>query len=249
MIASASSRAATQLGYMSVARSHVGMVRTLNEDRLLDRPDLGLWAIADGMGGHSHGDLAAEAVVAALDAVRSGMSGYALLADVRRALQQANGALNRDNGGASGTSACGSTVVALIAREDHYACLWAGDSRAYLWRGGGFSRLTSDHSVVQEMVDAGVLTEDARRHHPCANVITRAVGIGRHVELDQVFAPVVDGDIFLLCSDGLTACLDDSEIARLVGEDDGADRLIAQALARGAPDNVSVVLVRAAGNS
>lgn len=237
----------TGLCFRSTSRTHVGNVRALNEDRLLERPDIGLWAIADGMGGHEHGDKAAEHVIRALADVEPGDSSYALLADVTSAITRANAALFVD----SASARSGSTIVALLAREGHYGCLWVGDSRAYLLRDGLLTRLTRDHSVVQELIDAGTLPEEARKHHPRANVITRAVGVARRIEVDRVFAPILAGDFFLLCSDGLTACLDDQEIAAIVGQSmlNGADELMTAALARGAKDNVSLILLQADASS
>lgn len=230
---------------ISISRSHVGQVRGYNEDRLLDRPDLGLWAVADGMGGHSKGDVAAQAVIDALAAVRPGGSGYALLSDADAAITRANLEIRkwaRDGGGSSG-----STIAALLIREDHYACLWAGDSRAYLFRDGELTPLTHDHSLVQQLIDNGLLMEEERRGHPQANIITRAVGHAEEVQIDRRFGSVLPGDLYLLCSDGLTACIDEKEIRDLisVGRIDAVQRLIELALSRGAPDNVSLILVEA----
>lgn len=234
-----------QLAFRSAARTHAGMRRTVNEDRLLDRTDKGLWAIADGMGGHRAGDVAATTVIDAMAAIEHGPSGYDYLGDIVVAVEQANAAIfnSRAVEGASG-----STLVALIAHEAHYACLWAGDSRAYLFRDDALTAITRDHSVVQQLVDQGDVPESRRRHHPNAHIITRAVGVDAQVELDRQFAAIAAGDIFLLCSDGLTACLDDAEIARALagGDLDAAvDDLLQTALRRQALDNVSLILVRA----
>jgi serine/threonine protein phosphatase PrpC len=220
-------------------------VRSHNEDRLLDRPDLGLWAVADGMGGHSNGDVAAQMVIDALAAVPPGGSGYALLNDADAAIARANleiRNLSQDSGRVSG-----STIVALLIREDHFACLWAGDSRAYLLRDGKLSQLTHDHSLVQQLVDDGLLTEQERRHHPQANIITRAIGHAAELQIDRRFGSVLPGDLFLLCSDGLTACTDEEEIRTTIRADRIAavQELIDLALSRGAPDNVSIILVGA----
>ncbi len=232
------------LTFCSVARTHAGTRRTVNEDRLLDRADNGLWAIADGMGGHSAGDVAASTVIESMAAIDHGASGYAYLADIVAAVEAANARIfaGRTAGGASG-----STLVALLAHEGHYACLWAGDSRAYLLRDGRLSPITRDHSLVQQLVDQGDVDESHRRQHPNAHVITRAVGVDAHVELDRQFAPFAPGDVFLLCSDGLTACLDDAELAAaLTGDlDAAADHLLETALRRQALDNVSLIVVRA----
>lgn len=233
------------LKFLSVERTHEGCVRSLNEDALLNRADIGLWAVADGMGGHECGELASARTVEALAGVTSFSSAYAFRDAAAQALAQANADLFQLSqvGGA-----IGSTVVALLAHQGHYACLWAGDSRAYLYRAGALKRLTRDHSVVQEMVDGGVLSEEGARRHPRANVITRAIGARADLELDHVSGPMQAGDRYLLCSDGLTTVVSDREIAEAMIRaplEAAAERLLDQALARGAPDNVTVILVAA----
>lgn len=235
------------LVFRSAARTHAGTRRTVNEDRVLDRTDKGLWAIADGMGGHQAGDIAASTVIDAISAIEHGPSGYTYLADIVAAVERANAAIFTGRS-AGGAGASGSTVVALIAHEGHYACLWAGDSRAYLFRDGALAPITRDHSLVQQLVDCGDVPESRRRLHPNAHIITRAVGVDAQVELDRQFAAIAAGDIFLLCSDGLTACLDDAEMAGALAGDDlqaAADHLLQTALSRQALDNVSLILVRA----
>ncbi len=234
--------------FTSAARSHPGRQRTINEDRILDRSEDGLWAVADGMGGHRGGEDAAARLVQALSAIPHGASGYACLAQIEREVGRVNADLLGDRGAHAEGTLSGSTLVTLLAHEGHYACLWAGDSRAYLLRGGHLSAITRDHSVVQSLVDAGSISEGERRTHPSAHVITRAVGASPHLQLDRRFAPIAAGDLFLLCSDGLTACIDDQEIAQalLDGDaQDAADRLLATALDRNAPDNVSFIIIRA----
>ena len=237
------------LTFASVARSHVGEVRELNEDRVLDRPDLGLWAVADGMGGHEAGEVASAMVVEALAQVDQFGSGYAFLSDVCTRLEAVNRALVAQARTLGPGAVIGSTVVALLVFDGHYACAWAGDSRAYLLRDGALTRITHDHSLVQEMVDSGALAPAQAAGHRAGNVITRAVGVGE-LELERRHAAIAPGDLFLLCSDGLTGVLSDAEIAeRLTAPtlDLAADELLALTLARGAPDNVSLVLVRAEG--
>ncbi len=243
----ASETLSPDLIFRSAARTHAGTRRTVNEDRVLDRTGRGLWAIADGMGGHRAGDVAASTVVEAMAGVEHGASGYTYLGDIITAVEQANAAIFNGRA-AEGAGASGSTLVALIAHEGHYACLWAGDSRAYRFRDGALTAITRDHSLVQQLVDQGDVPESRRRQHPNAHVITRAVGVDAQVELDRQFAAIAPGDIFLLCSDGLTACLDDAEMARALAGGDldaAADQLLQTALSRQALDNVSLILVRA----
>ena len=228
----------------SASRTHTGRVRRVNEDRLLDRPQSGFWAIGDGMGGHARGDVAAARLVEALGEVEHGHSGYARVADVAAAIERVNAELFSEAAGAMGT-----TVVALLLHEGHCACLWAGDSRAYRFRDGVLQPLTRDHSHVQELVDAGVLSEHARRGHPQGHLVTRAVGAEAAIQLERRFDETRVDDVFLLCSDGLNACLDLAETAALIDPQDldgSAEALVAAALDRGSPDNVSVILASAA---
>lgn len=232
------------LRFRSAARTHAGGHRSVNEDRLLDRPADGLWAVADGMGGQRAGDVAAARLVDALARVQHGASGYACLADIVREVDAVNASLFAEETQLASLS--GATLVALLVHEGYYACLWAGDSRAYLFRDGALTLLTHDHSLVQEMVDKGVLTQAESRTHPSINVVTRAVGAGPTIELERRFAPLADGDVFLLCSDGLTSCLGEQEIEgalRRCGGEPAADVLLEAALVREPRDNVSFILI------
>ncbi|MDP1617401.1 PP2C family serine/threonine-protein phosphatase [Phenylobacterium sp.] len=237
-----------RLRFRSATRSHAGLRRACNEDRLLDRPAEGLWAVADGMGGHRSGDVAAARVVEALGGLDASESGFGRLNDLVRAISEVNAELFAQSADGPGASPSGATVVALLAHERHFACVWAGDSRAYLLRDGGAAPITRDHSLVQSLIDNGQIAADARRSHPEAHIITRAVGAAAEIDLERRFAPILPGDVFLLCSDGLTACVEDEELASLIDQPDldaAAEALLAAALERGAPDNVSLVLIAA----
>ena len=152
----------SELRFMSSSITHVGSTRRLNRDSILERSETGLWAIADGMGGHRAGDVAASTVIDAMSAVEHGPSGYTYLADIVAAVEKANAEIFTGRA-AEGAGASGSTLVALIAHEGHYACLWAGDSRAYLFRGGVLAPITRDHSLVQQLIDRGDVPENRRR--------------------------------------------------------------------------------------
>jgi len=221
----------------SAARSHAGCVRALNEDAVLDRPDIGLWAVADGMGGHNAGDVASRAVLQELGSQAASVGDRLQRANRRLLLHAAQ----------TKSGPIGSTVVALEIQAPHYTCFWVGDSRAYLIRDGRLTRLTRDHSAVQELIDAGRITSAEAAQHPQSHVITRAVGAEQTLAVDSRAGSIEANDTFLLCSDGLSNVLREDELAEVASMADleaAAETLLARALRRQASDNVSVVLIR-----
>jgi protein phosphatase/serine/threonine-protein phosphatase Stp1 len=227
--------------------SHNGSVRDHNEDRFVNRPDLGMFAVADGAGGHDHGQVASSLVAEYLQGVPEGLHPGELLKEIKGRLMDAHDALREKAAQLREGAVIATTVVALIVSERHYACLWVGDSRIYLLRENTLVRVTRDHSLVQELIDAGAITEDQAEHHPRANIITRAIGADAdELDVDMVFDRLFPGDRFLLCSDGVTKCLDEPLIAGILGADDDApaERLILAALARHATDNITAVTVQ-----
>lgn len=223
--------------FISWATTHVGTVRTLNEDALVNRSDLGLWAVADGAGGHAHGDVAAQAVVEALESIPPDLPAAEVLAQVRQKMAETHAVLIQ------GQDVSASTVVVLIARSDHYACLWAGDSRCYLLRDRQLLQVSKDHSLVQELVDTGAILPEDAETHPNANVITRAVGSRGELDLDKVSDRLLPGDRFLLCSDGLCKTLTDSTIAALLSGPEPTEHLVEAALVAQGRDNITAVAV------
>jgi protein phosphatase len=223
-----------------------GRRRTANQDAFLDRPDLGLWAVADGMGGHRDGGRASRMLVEALAGLpRPRQMGVAADA-VRAALTQVNRLLV-DESAAQGSDVIGSTIVVLIAHGDHGCILWVGDSRAYRLSNGVMTRLTRDHTQVQAMVDQGLLSPEQAEHHPYSNVLARAIGADPTVEIDTHIEPLHPGDLYLLCSDGLDKELSDDQIAALLaGPEPGetARVLVQRACEAGGRDNVTAVVVR-----
>jgi serine/threonine protein phosphatase Stp1 len=232
--------------FRSSAVTHAGAVRAHNEDSYVDRPDLGLWAVADGAGGHQAGDVASRIITDALKAVPPGLGATALLAEVRQRLARAHNILLAEAARRGRHAILASTVVVLLVRDDYYACLWAGDSRAYLLRGGRFRQLTRDHSLVQELFDAGAISAAEAAHHPSANIITHAIGADV-LELDKVTDRLLPGDRFLLCSDGLFKTLPEPELARILAAEGDlpAERLLHAALEQQADDNVTALAVEA----
>ncbi len=226
-------------------RTHVGRVRTANEDAVLALPELNLWAVSDGMGGHKNGAFASATVTEALAALDAGLSPAELMQGAREAIFAAHDTI-QDESKRSGGATIGATVVVLLVAGGHFACLWAGDSRLYLLRDGELTRVSRDHSLVADLVEAGRLTDAEAEAHPHANVITRAVGVGESLELDKRRSTVAPGDRFLLCSDGLTKYADDLYLRHvLLSEpiETVSDTLLAAALEGGGADNISVIVV------
>jgi protein phosphatase/serine/threonine-protein phosphatase Stp1 len=232
--------------FRSWAITHPGAKRTHNEDAYVDRPDLGIWAVADGAGGHEAGEMASSMIADALQGIPSGLSAAELLAHVRLAIEHTHAALREEAARRGPDVLVASTVVVMLARGDHFACLWAGDSRAYLLRDGMLRQITRDHSLVQELLEAGAIGPEEAMNHPRGNVITRAVGAELdQIELDKVSDRLLSGDRFLLCSDGLCKTLPEDELAHLLASMDGTlpQVLIDAALALQASDNVTAVMV------
>jgi serine/threonine protein phosphatase PrpC len=236
--------------FRSWAVSHPGAKRKHNEDAYVDRPDLGVWAVADGAGGHQAGEVASGMIADALEAITPGLSASELLAEVRLAIERTHDALREEATRRGPDVVVASTVVVMLARGEHFACLWAGDSRAYLLRRGVLRQVTRDHSLVQELVEAGAIKPEEAQNHPRGNVITRAVGAELDdFVLDKVSDRLVPGDRFLLCSDGLCKTLPEDEIAVLLGLIDGTppQALVDAALAANVSDNVTAVAVEYTG--
>lgn len=232
--------------FRSSAATHAGTANRHNEDAYLNRPDLGLWAVADGAGGHRLGEVASAEVVGLLQTIDSGHSAGEVLVEVRSRLEAAHARLRTKASGRGSGVMIATTVVVLLARDDHFACLWAGDSRAYLLRGHALTRITRDHSLVQVMVENGTISEAEAAHHSQANVITRAVGADVDVlELEKRTGRLVAGDRLLLCSDGLSKTVPEELLAELLSGDDGtaAERLVTAALMAHAADNITAVTI------
>ncbi len=225
--------------------SHTGKVRKANEDNFILRPEIGLWAVADGMGGHENGALASATVVAALEAVGAAGSAPDLLAMLEDSVLGANETLREEIRKRGATM--GATLVVLLVHRRHFACVWSGDSRIYLVRSGQITQISRDHTEVQDMVDRGLLTAEEAKRSPRRHVITHAIGVHETPELDIESGEIADGDTFLLCSDGLTEHVADTEILRAVETESAqaaCDALLALTLERGARDNVTIIIVR-----
>ena len=235
------------MAFECISRTDVGLRRKVNEDSMLVRTDRGLWAVADGMGGHEKGDVASGMVTQAL-------LGLPIVYGLDNLVEAAIAAIVGVNeelialassGASSGT--IGSTVVGLAISGQQFRCFWAGDSRAYRVRDQQIVQLSRDHSLVQDLVDAGMLTPQEADSHPNANIITRAVGVGEDLKIEKVSGDALPGDLFLLASDGLTRLVNDAELATELASRspaDAAESLVAAALSRGAPDNVTLIIIK-----
>ncbi len=229
------------------ATTDTGCVRDHNEDSFLTKPEFGVWVVADGMGGHDAGDFASQTIVAELASVGFAISDEDLQARFMERLGRAHSRI-MDHAAALGGGTVGATLVALLAYEDKYICIWSGDSRIYRMRGGELTQQTRDHTEVRELFEAGLISADEAENWPRKNVITRAIGVSDAPKCDTVSDTLEEGDIFLLCSDGLTEHNSDDDLARALGSglepQAICDGLIAQTLDRGAKDNVTAVVMR-----
>jgi len=237
------------------ARSDAGRRRSSNEDSYIARPDLGLFVVADGMGGHAAGEVASRLAVEAIAAEvsRPAPGGPADRPAGRRlsaGFEEANRRIAERATTADDLQGMATTAVALLVEDAAAVLAHVGDSRAYLFRGGQLTRLTEDHSWVEEQVRAGVLTERAAREHPWRNVVTRAIAGTPALAADLTDVPVEPGDRLLLCSDGLMVVSDDRIARLLAGSEDLAavcHDLVDAANAAGGPDNVTVLVIEIDG--
>ena len=231
--------------WVSTSRTDVGMVRQVNEDSCLDRPEFGLWVVADGMGGHSAGDVASTMIVETLGELGqpTPLSEYVTRAEAT--LLEVNTRL-REIAARQETSTVGSTVAALITHGAYGVCLWAGDSRVYRLRDQKLERLSQDHALVEELVEKGVLTREQASTHPQGNLVTRAVGATDELHIDMEIVELQHGDLFMLCSDGLDKEVEEDEIAEVLtreNDDTLSSTLVDLTLSRGSRDNVTVISV------
>lgn len=224
--------------WLSWAATDVGKQRNRNEDAVLNRPEAGLWAIADGMGGHEAGDIASQLVVESLESITCTDNLETSIEKVANCLQTVNTDLRNLAEQSQNDIIIGSTVVVFIAQQHRCAVLWAGDSRLYRLRNNQLLQLTQDHCPdYEDITDVWSVKT--------ANEITRAVGADEKLELDCQITDICDGDLFLLCSDGLDREVSPKEIEQILlshADEKIVDVLLELALQRGARDNVSLVL-------
>ena len=229
------------------ADTNVGMVRTVNEDSFMSKPEVGLWAVADGMGGYEAGDVASKMIVSSLEEINKHEYLSQFVDAIEDQIIDANRRILEYAEIMHDGRTLGSTIVSLLIKGQVGVCLWAGDSRLYLLRNNQLQQMSRDHSHVQELIDQGSITEEDALNHPDGNVITRAVGTSEELYIDIAAFNVQVGDTYLLCSDGLYNAVDEQEIEhhmKSLDTDNAVKQLIVKALENGAPDNVSIVIVK-----
>jgi serine/threonine protein phosphatase PrpC len=234
----------------AAASTHVGLRRKANEDRYAMAPDVGLYLVADGMGGHQAGqvasELAAEAAIQAVEALQGATFGPAEM--LRHAVACSNREIYVKATQRAELRGMGTTLVAIMVSDTRLALAHVGDSRAYLVRNGGIRCLTDDHSVVGELLRRQEISEADARAHPHRHVLTRALGVRRTVVPDLAELTPQAGDAFLLCSDGLTAHLQDADILQgvsaIADPQEACEGLVETANQRGGVDNTTVLILR-----
>lgn len=236
-----------------LGKTDPGMVRANNEDSIITRPDLGLAVLADGMGGHQAGEVASAMAIDLVNqffenaAQRSGKLNYSDI--VSDSIMLANSAIFELSKNKPDCAGMGSTVVVAFFDGEKVYFGHVGDSRLYRYRDGALSQVTEDHSLVQELVSRGLMTKEEAIASSNKNLVTRALGIEESVVIDVSDETWRDGDVYLLCSDGLNDVLRDEQITDILSDkaDDmeaTIDTLIATVNQSGGPDNVSIILVR-----
>ena len=237
---------ANQFNYQSFGITNQGCVRDHNEDAFLESSDKGFWVVADGAGGHQSGDVASNLIVEELAKLKRSRFFGSFVKKIRNCLQLVNLELIDKSGGEDTSTLIASTVCVLIAQRSNVVCVWSGDSRIYLFREGKLTQLTRDHNRVNEFIKAGFSPEEAEKY-PLAQHLTSAVGVTTPLFTETQSFEVVEGDTYLLCSDGLFKELTDQDISEVLKQDSlkySASDLMDLAISRGATDNVTVLLVK-----
>ena len=232
------------LQWHSHAFTHAGRVRHINEDAFYASDEKGLWAVADGMGGHSRGDYASKAIKEALKSFTPQSSVSESLADLEEQLF----AVNHRCRNAFRGKRVGSTLALMHQFANHVFFIWAGDSRIYRLRQNEFVQLTVDHSLAQEKLERGQISAEEAHSHPSAHVLTRAIGIYANLKLQLSFQLAQPGDRYLICTDGLYNDLRPQELQSMLADTPisaSTKGLLEKALDRGGRDNISAVVIDA----
>lgn len=233
--------------WQSAEISHAGNVRNYNEDACLILEQPMLWVVADGMGGHEAGDVASKLIMQELKQLNPTAKLNDLIDHVDDKLIAVNSKLRTMAREKYNNRTIGSTVVTMLACNNYIAYLWAGDSRLYRIRDNQLTRLTTDHSEVQNLIDQNLLLPEEAENHPSANVITRAIGAVDNLYLSVGVEKIMNNDIYLLCSDGLYRDISDDELLRYSLQktpNQISKDLMALALSREAKDNITIVVAK-----
>lgn len=230
--------------------SHKGLARAKNEDNLLVCADIGLFAVADGMGGHQAGEVASRLALESLETAVRQTDHADLLHVLKDAFEEANKSVYSAAQGNPDCEKMGTTLTACIIRKGKLYWLHIGDSRGYLLRDNEIKQFTEDHSYVSDFVRKGELTPEEAEVHPYRHVLTRALGTEPLINVDKGTVTLEPGDKILLCTDGLTVHLNDEEILKVARRGKPAEqakRLLKTALERGGVDNITLILIKIAG--
>jgi protein phosphatase len=238
----------------ATVRTDPGLLRSQNEDSYLFRPEAAVYAVADGMGGHPAGDVASRMAVESLDAqfpdeLAGSTDPRVIAARLAHAVERANDEIITQGLERAEFHLMGTTLTALIALDASCVIAHVGDSRAYRLRDRQLTQLTTDHTWVQEQVALGVISAFEAKRHPRANQLSRVLGMADLGQAEIVLADAAAGDVFLLCSDGLSSTVTETDLETILNQggplDDLADELVEAANLRGGPDNITVLLLRA----
>jgi len=233
----------------SFALTHTGKVRTRNEDSILDLCHEGLWAVADGMGGHDAGDFASQSIISHLSDFKKQDSLAKSIDLIEQKIFEANADIQQHaiETKVDKTKTSGSTVVGLFIWQNIGIVFWSGDSRLYRFR-DDLQRLSEDHSYVEELVRLGQLSAEEAESHPSANIILNAIGIRDTTFLDLEYINIQNNDTFILCSDGLYKDMSEQNISNIVKNEPYkmellATQLLDQSLEAGGSDNISIICI------
>ncbi len=239
-------KTSNSFSWSSFGITNAGKVRDYNEDSFLDKPEIGLWVVADGMGGHEGGDVASQLIVNSLGKIHKDVTLDRYIDDIEDRLTEINNHLIAKARELGEKVTIGSTVVGMLAYDSFCTFFWAGDSRLYRLRSGSLRRLSADHSQVEIYVQQGRIRREEAETHPQSNVIIRAVGAAKNLYVDFDIQKMQSGDRYMLCSDGLTKHLTDTEFEEMLGKDNAekaCKALIKLTLERGAGDNVTTIVI------
>ena len=232
--------------WSSFGITDTGKVRERNEDSLLNKPEIGLWVVADGMGGYQDGNIASQMIVNSLSKIRTDIALNLCIDNIEDRLLKINKYLTEKRRASKNNATIGSTAVGMLAYDRFCTFFWAGDSRLYRLRNGSLNQLTADHSQVEAYIRQGLINRQDAADHPHGNMITRAVGAEEELYVDFDIQEMQSGDRYMLCSDGLTKHLQDIDFEKMLSKDDAKQackKLIALTMKRGAGDNVTSIVI------